>query len=100
MIIEIVTVTTTPKSLYDLLVAAGRDPEAERKSESIKSVSFRLPEVSTDVVYCSDKDTVAPVILLDPANAQPYESHLDANLHRTFLSVSAGTSDVGMIVSQ
>ena len=100
MIIEVITVTTTPTSLINLLAAAGRDLAAEGKTAKARSVAFRLPVASTDVVRCEEVGTQSPVVLLDPANGQPYESHLEVNLHQTLLSVSALTSSVGLIVSQ
>ena len=97
MIIETITVTTTPTTLYDLLIAAGRTDLAN-KTTGIKSVTLRVDESASEIVYAEDKDTVAKIKILDPANSQPYESHIDSSLSQTLLSASANVS-VGVLIS-
>lgn len=97
MIIENITVTSTPTSLYDLLVSAGRT-DLESKQYNVRSISARIDQASSVIVYASDPNTIIPVVLVDPANSQPYESHIDSNLHQTMLS--AGSSVIlGVIIS-
>lgn len=98
MIIETVHVTTTPTSIYDLLVATGRSDIEFQRAASVKSMSLRILETSTVTVYGSDANSVAPVKFLDPLNAQPYESHLDSSLHETLLSASEAV-DIGLVIS-
>lgn len=100
MIIETLTVTPTPTSIYSLLVTAGRDLVAEGKDLTIKTLNFRIDEASVKVVYASEADTVTPVILVDPAKGQPYAHHDDYNLHQTLLSVGSDTVLIGLIASQ
>lgn len=97
MIIETISVTTTPTSLKDLIVATGRT-DLGNKQYNTRSVSFRVAEDATEIVYASESDTVNPVILLNPATAQPYESHLDSNINTTLLHASANVT-VGVIIS-
>lgn len=95
MIIETVSLTTTPKTILALLEEKGRSFSPNTK---IRSVTVRIDEGSTATVSVSEANTVAPVKLLDPANSQPYASTLDAALAITKLSAS-GNVNVGLIIS-
>lgn len=101
MIIETLTVTTTPTSLLDLLNTARST--VATKSPKISSVLFRIDTGSLKVVSAEDVNTVESVIILDPGNTiqpQPFASYEGFNLEESLISVDSGTVAVGMIASQ
>jgi len=94
MIIEEITVTTTPTPLYDLLAVTGRDMPS---TPTVSACSLRA--IDSVVIMGSDPLSVRPVVFCDPANGQPFESHMTMNLYQTLLSVDSGTAKVGVVIS-
>ena len=98
MIIETLTVTTTPTSVAALLDTARSTSRS--KNGRITGYNFRVAITETEPVLVEEADTVAAVTLLDPANDQPFASFTDFDINQCLLSVGTGTVDVQVIISQ
>ena len=98
MIIETLTVTTTPTSIADLLDTARGTTRA--KNGRVSGFNFRVDIAETEPVLIEEADTDTAVTLLDPANGQTFGSWTDIDMRQSLLSVASGTVDVGMIASQ
>ena len=98
MIIETITVTTTPTSILALLNTARSTTRA--KNNLVDSIMFRIDSTSTKVVSIEEVDTDTAVTLLDPANTQPFAAFEAFNLEESLLSVDSATVAVGIIASQ
>ena len=94
MIIEEITVTATPTTIYDLLDATGRDMP---NTPVVSICSLRA--IDAVKIMGEDPLTVSAVPLCDPNNDQPFESHMSYNLYQTLLSVASGTAKVGVVIS-
>jgi hypothetical protein len=95
MVIEKLTVTTTPTSILDLIITARGSYEGNTYSTAvqIKSSSAGV------AVLAEDLDTANPISILDPNDLLTYESHVSFNLAEMLLSVAAGTQEVDLIAS-
>jgi hypothetical protein len=98
MIIEILTVTTTPTTISDLLETARGG--ARTKNGRVEGFNFRVDVSETVAVLIEESDTSAAVTLLDPANGQTFAAWTDIDMDQSLLSAASGTVDVGMIASQ
>ncbi len=98
MIIETITVTTTPATILSLLETARGT--ARTKNGKITGYLFRVNPTETEPVLVEEADTSSAVTLLDPANDQPFASFTDFDLNQSLLSVASGTVAVGIIISQ
>jgi hypothetical protein len=94
MILEKVTLTTTPKSLYELITEKRALPNPT--VHSARGLIIRNTNLLT--VLGSDTKTVDPVTLTDSSNE--FESHIVTDLHETHLSVDSGTGTVDLVISQ
>jgi len=95
MIIETITVTTTPTSLKALIETARGTTLLLKSCQGII-----IRNDSGVIILGSDPETDTPITLLDPAVPQNFESHIATNIGRTLLSVGAGTAVVGVVISQ
>lgn len=98
MIIETLTVTTTPTSIASLLDTARGG--VRTKNGRVEGFSFRVGIAETEPLLIEETDTDTAVVLLDPENGQTFASWTDIDMAQSLLSVTTGTVDVGMIASQ
>lgn len=96
MIIETVTVTAVPTSIYDLLIAARGNLGG--KVDTCKSIVVR--NQSGNDILASDSESATPVLICDVSETQNFASFSDVNLYQTYLSASLTGSTVGLIISQ
>ena len=101
MIIETITVTTTPTSIKDLIETA-RGGALTGSTTRVDSMLFEVPTDSTGVVKIeqSDGETNTPVTLLDAANTRWAASFPAFKLEEVLLSVASGTQAVGILAPQ
>ena len=96
MIIETVTVTTTPTSLYSLI---NTERSSVLPEEQHHCVGLTIRNLGTVDILISDPDTNTPVLACDASESQIFESHLTQNIHQTLLSASENVT-AGIIISQ
>lgn len=99
MLSEQITVTTTPTSIYDLLVAA-RSSAANIPKKCI-GIKLRYLAAENATVSLSDANSVAgAVILAAQTEALVNVSFKQFNIDLALLSCSAGTVNVHLVVEQ
>jgi len=96
--IEVLTVTTTPTSLRDLIETARSITLPDLVS--VRQLIMKVAQDVTDIVYLEDPDTVTPVRALDPAESEWSVAFPVRKLDDVILSSGAGDVEVEIIIGQ
>lgn len=100
MLVEKITVTTSPTSVYDLIKTA-RPTKSQGVSSKCKTITFKYAAAETKVVLLSDADTTTPITLLDNAMENIRAASIDDfSITEALLSVAADTVLVDIIISE
>lgn len=102
MIVEQITVTTTPTSVRELLVTARPNlPEGHSVPEKGKTITLKYAEAETKVVLLSDENTTTPITALDNVTEGIRSVSIDDfSLTEALLSVASDTVAVDVIISE
>ena len=96
MIIETLTVTNTPTSILDLIIAVRGSYAGSTQQDAYQ---FKLPADAVSAVLAEDASTQNPIQLVSPGD-QPYESNNAFDMREMFLSVESGTQDIEVIITR
>ena len=108
MIIETVTVTTTPTSILALIQTARGESTATNnvasgQNDHVTEILFRCDSAGLEKVYIEESNTGTAVTLLNPLDQitpQNFASFSNVDLRSTLLSAETTTVSVGIIASQ
>jgi len=101
MIIEEISVTSSPTKLLDLINTA-RSQVSFIGNIKVSSIAYRIDSSVVEAVFCAEDDTATAIKLMDPTLDVPqlYASHEETDIDQIILSVVAGPVSVGVIASQ
>jgi len=96
--IEVITVTTAPTSLRELIDTA-RGTEIEGLI-SVRQLQMKVAQDVTDIVYIAEPDTANPVRALDAAESEWTMAMPVRKLDDILLHTGAGNVSVEVIIGQ
>lgn len=100
MLSEIITVTTTPTSIQQL-IATAREVDVDEISYKGTGIMLRYSASETAVVTLSDSGSTAGAVVLDAATEELISTNFPQLLTAlALLSCDAGTVDVHLIITR